>query len=414
MMKEKDFVREASRAGGAVYIVGGSVRDSLRGSSPKDRDYVVCGLSEDVFCRLFPDAFKTGRAFPVYRLSIDGESREVAFARSETKTGRGYGGFTPRFSPETTIEEDLRRRDTTMNSIARALPSGTLIDPFGGARDIEKRVIRATSEHFSDDPVRALRAARQAAQFDFSIEPGTLARMRACREEIRLEPGERLANELDAALATERPSVFFRILLDAGLLDATYPEIYALVGKSQPPEHHPEGDAFRHSMQVLDRAARLSTRNEVRFAALVHDIGKGRTPDDLLPRHIGHEKRGIEALDAFCRRIPLPNRWTACASFAIREHMRAQTLEQPAKITDLIVRLLRHPIGFDGFSAVLQADHESLPAYLEHVDRLREAIDAIDGRDAPKELAGAEIGAWVRARRIDAVRRILNRRTDHG
>ncbi|MDR1134324.1 MAG: hypothetical protein LBL05_09165, partial [Synergistaceae bacterium] len=199
-MTEREFARAVREAGGRAFIAGGWVRDRLRGVKPRDRDYVVTGLGEDVFAAVFAGAKRVGRGFPVYLLEVDGAPCEIAFARRERKTGPGYRGFEISARPDITIEEDLYRRDTTINSMAESLETGELIDPWGGARDIGRRVVRATSDHFADDPVRALRAARHSAQFGYAIEPGTVRVMEKCREELALEPGERLTNELRMAL----------------------------------------------------------------------------------------------------------------------------------------------------------------------------------------------------------------------
>lgn len=402
-MKEQEFVQRIHEAGGKAYIAGGWPRDRLRGVTAHDKDYVVSGLTEEAFCALFPDAFKAGNSFPVYRMRIDGVHCDVAFARSETKVGSGYRGFDVHFSPETTIRDDLYRRDTAINSMAVSLQTGALIDPYGGEGDIAGGIIRATSEHFVDDPVRALRAARQAAQFGFRIEAGTLAMMRACRDEIRLEPKERLLKELTLALASERPSVFFAALLSAGILDVAYPQIAALVGKAQPESYHPEGDAYTHTMMALDKAATMTQRTEVRFAVLAHDLGKGTTPEEMLPHHFGHEARGLDALRAWNREMILPRAWLACAAFAAKEHMRACTITRTGKIVDLIIRLSRHPIGFDGFTTVMLADGGYVPPYLVDYERYLDAIRSVDGRGAPPELKGPQIGVWVREQQVKAV-----------
>ena len=191
-MSEREFIDRVQSIGGRVYLVGGAVRDKLRGVRPKDRDYCITGVTEDQFVELFPNAKKVGISFPVFLMRLDEQSIEVAFARREKKSGTGYRGFTVIFDPSVSIEEDLFRRDTTINAIAIELPSGRLIDPFGGAADISAKKIRAVSEHFVDDPVRALRAARQAAEFHFEITPETLVAMNKCGAELALEPADRL------------------------------------------------------------------------------------------------------------------------------------------------------------------------------------------------------------------------------
>ncbi|MDR1885101.1 MAG: HD domain-containing protein, partial [Synergistaceae bacterium] len=363
-MNELEFALRLEGAGGRAYQVGGCVRDIIRGVRPHDMDYVVTGIAEETFLGLFPDAIPIGRGFPVYRVRLDGGRCDVAFARSETKSGTGYRGFNFRSSPDTTIEEDLGRRDTTINSMARSPLTGELVDPYGGRRDIEAGIIRATSVRFTDDPVRALRAARQSAQFGYSIDRGTLLMMGACRDELSAEPRERVVNELARALECNRPSLFFRGLAEAGIIDVAYPQIASLVGRPQPQERHPEGDVFEHTMMAVDLAASITERVEVRFAALAHDIGKALTPAEVLPRNPDHDKLGEVALREWRRTMPLPRRWVSCAKFAIREHMRVHRTADPGYITDLLVSLRSHPIGIDGFSAVILADGKDLPDFL--------------------------------------------------
>ena len=406
-MREEDFSEEITGAGGGVYIAGGWVRDAIRGAEPQDRDYVVAGITEGKFESLFPAAIRVGRRFPVYRLRVGGVVCDVAFARSEVKSGEGYRGFDISIDPSTSIREDLERRDTTINSMAVRVGSGELIDPFGGAKDIEAGVIRATSEHFRDDPVRALRAARQAAQFGYSIERGTMRMMSECRNELKGEPAERITRELSLALETERPSVYFRALLEIGLLDVTYPQLYALAGAEQDPRYHPEGDAFAHTMLVLDRTSAMSRRPEVRFAALAHDIGKGLVPIGDRPHYYDHERLGLAALADWNRRMTLPNLWRVCAEFVIKEHMRVGDISKPGKITDFLTRLRPHPIGTDGMSAVTVADAQRLPPFLRDADEYYGAMDEISGNDIPENLTGPDRGHWLRTRRIEAVTRVM-------
>lgn len=410
-MKELEFVRRVHTAGGRAAIVGGWVRDSLRGEEPKDKDYVVVGLDEPAFLSLFPEAQKVGRAFPVFLLRLDGNSSEIALARTERKTGKGYRGFVTRADGCVTLEEDLSRRDTTMNAMALELfPDGrasVLIDPFGGENDVRQGRIRAISDCFLEDPVRALRAARQAAVFGYAIESHTVELMCACREELLGEPQERIFGEFSRALAAPKPSVFFRALLDANLLDAVFPELFALIGKTQPKDFHPEGDAFAHTMTMVDIVAGRTDNIVARFAALVHDIGKGMTPIDMLPHHYGHEQRGIDALAAWDARMTLPKLWRHVAEFVIIEHMRAPRLQKPKKIAALLVALSKLPIAAREILYILEADHGGLPPYLAHYDELSEKLLAIGGNDAPETLQGKEIGMWIEARRARCVQETM-------
>ena len=406
-MTEADFVRSVRNAGARIFRVGGCVRDCFRGVRAKDVDYVLTGLAEEKFCALFPRAEKIGRSFPVYHVRVDGVRREVSFARRERKTGTGYRGFAVAFDPSVTIEEDLYRRDTTMNAMALELPTEELFDPYGGRTDIAAGVIRAVSQHFTDDPVRALRAARQAAEFGFAVEAGTLSYMRACADELRAEPTERLMAELRRALVAPRPSVFFRVLRAADLLAVTFPEIAALEGQVQPVEFHPEGDALAHTLTMADAVAEETDEVKTRFAALVHDLGKSLTPKEMLPHHYGHEKTGLTALAAWNARMTLPHDWLKAASFVIRQHMRAPRLARLGKIADLLLGVGASGLSMAEFNIIIRADHGSLPAYLAHGAAALCAMQTVTGRAAPPELTGEEIGIWLRGQRVRILKKFL-------
>ena len=399
-MTELEFAEKINSAGGTAYLVGGAVRDKIRGVTAHDKDYCVTGLDEKTFNELFPGAAKFGKSFPVYAIEINSTFCEVAFARTEKKVGTGYRGFEILFSPSVTIEEDLYRRDTTINAMAIELLSGELVDPFGGRDDVLNKKIRAVSEHFTDDPVRALRAARQAAQFGFTICAETVEAMKLCKEELAHEPTERIFAELETALKTPKPSIFFRSLERAELLDVTFPEIYNLRGKIQPTYYHPEGDAYEHSLKILDDVAEINPKPIVRFAALFHDIGKGTTTPELLPHHYKHEKRGLEVLDAMNKRMILPNEWKKIAAFVIREHMRAPRLEKAGKIVELLLKVYGLKISVKDFCDIISMDNHGLPPYLEHAQEIIDELLKVGGKDAPPELKGAEVGKWILEERI--------------
>ena len=299
-----------------------------------------------------------------------------------------------------TIEQDLYRRDTTINAMAIDILSGELIDPFGGRDDVLNKKIRAVSEHFTDDPVRALRAARQAAQFGFEICAETIAAMKLCKEELAHEPTERIFDELETALKTDKPSIFFRSLEQANLLAVTFPEIYNLRGKIQPTYFHPEGDAYEHTLQILDDVAKINSKPIIRFAAMAHDFGKGTTPQEMLPHHYKHEKRGLEVLKEMNRRMTLPSDWKKVAAFVIREHMRAPRLEKAGKIVDLLLRLHNLKIPVKDFCDIIRIDSHGLPPYLEHAQEIIDELLKIGGKNAPPELQGAKIGNWIHEERI--------------
>ena len=357
------FTLKVRACGGEAYVAGGCVRDTFLRRPCHDHDIMVTGLDVGKFEELFPEAIKTGKGFPVYRLDliIDGvEERqvEVALARKERKAGTGHNGFEVFFDKSVTLEEDLIRRDTTMNAMVVRLWDDKLIDLFGGQKDIRKKVIRAVSGHFTDDPIRALRAARQAAQFGFTIEAGTRSMMHGMLGEIQAEPKERIVGEFVKALGANRPSVFFRELRAAGLL-GVFPHVAALVGKTQPLEWHTEGDAFEHTMMVLDEVATHTDDLLARFCALAHDFGKGQTADDMLPKHIGHDKRG----GSICREElwkEIPSRWRKVAAVVCEEHMRVKSVRKPAKIVEMAECLKKTNVPFNVFKAVCDADSANL------------------------------------------------------
>lgn len=406
-MREEEFVKAVEGAGGTVYLVGGWVRDHLRGATPRDKDFVITGLEREAFAELFPAASLIGHAFPVYLVDIDGVRSEVSFARRERKSGHGYRGFAVDFGAEVTIEDDLFRRDTRINSMAYRLPAMELIDPYGGRSDLAHCVIRATSHHFSEDPVRALRAARQAAELGFVIEDGTRTLMADCATELEEEPTERIVHELSRALAAPQPSLFFEALAHASLLESVFPEIFALKGKTQPPQYHPEGDAYCHTMQIVDVVARKTQTIEARFAALVHDIGKGQTPEEMLPHHYGHEQRGLLVLDAWNRRMTLPKSWLMAAHFVIKEHMRAPLLKKTGKIADLLLAVEKSGLSFADFRRIICADHGTLPYHLVHGEELLRKMLQVRGTEAPPELRGADVGKWLREERVRRLAQLL-------
>lgn len=400
MMTELEFARKIESLGGVLYIVGGWVRDIIRGAIPKDKDYVICHLAENIFKENFPRAKKVGNSFPVYLMKIENKDCEVAFARKERKIGQGYTGFAVDYEDNVTIEEDLYRRDTTMNSIAYKVLDESIIDPYNGKTDIYNKCIKAVSKHFREDPVRALRVARQACELDFVIDKNTLVLMNDCKDELSGEPQERIFNELKRALNTDRPSIFFRNLVYADLLDILFPEIHALIGKTQPEAFHPEGDAFEHTMEIVDIVASLTDDVAVRFAGLVHDLGKGVTPEEMLPHHYGHEQKGLEVLLAWNKRMTLPRKWLQGGLFVIKEHMRAARLGKVGKIVDFLLSVEKNPLGFEGFNCVILADSKTLPYYLADYHSYLKKLHSISIKDCPKNLQGKAISQWIRNEQV--------------
>lgn len=291
-----------------VYLVGGAVRDALLGIEVYDRDWVVVGATAQ---QMLEQGFEqVGKDFPVFLHPKTKE--EYALARTERKQGVGYHGFAVFAEPSVTLEEDLIRRDLTINAMAQT-PAGEMIDPYGGQQDLQNRVLRHVSQAFSEDPLRVLRVARFAAKlspFGFRLAPETkalMAQMVASGEVAELTP-ERVWQEIVKVLNSAKPSAFFEVLDSVGATEVLFPELNALHGVEQPEQHHPEGDAWIHTMMVLDSAGRLSSDLSVRFAALMHDLGKGLTPKELWPKHHGHEAAGLPLVKALCARFRVPKK----------------------------------------------------------------------------------------------------------
>jgi tRNA nucleotidyltransferase (CCA-adding enzyme) len=311
-----------------VFVVGGAVRDALMGERVNDRDWVVVGSTPEAMSA--QGFLPVGKDFPVF---LHPKSREeYALARTERKTARGYKGFAVQADPSVTLEEDLARRDLTVNAmavpeaLAHALPStwtGQIVDPYGGQRDLQAKVLRHVTHAFAEDPVRILRVARFAARFaDFSVADETMALMRQMVEDGEVDHlvPERVWQELARGLMSAQPSRMFEVLRACGALKVLLPELDRLWGVPQRAEYHPEVDTGVHMMMVMDMAARLNTPLSVRVACLMHDLGKGTTPADVLPRHIGHEGRSVKLLQKVCERLRVPTEGKELAEVVAREH----------------------------------------------------------------------------------------------
>jgi tRNA nucleotidyltransferase (CCA-adding enzyme) len=301
-----------------TYLVGGAVRDALLGYPGADRDWVVVGSTPEA---LVAQGFvPVGRDFPVF---LHPDTREeYALARTERKTARGYHGFAVHAAPDVTLEQDLARRDLTINAIAQDA-QGHRIDPYGGERDIEAKVLRHVTDAFREDPVRILRLARFAARFpDFTVAPETVTLMREMVEngEVDALVSERVWQELSRGLMATRPSRMLQVLRDCGALERLLPEVDKLYGVPQRAEYHPEIDTGIHLEMVLDASARVNAPLDVRFACLCHDLGKGTTPADVLPRHIGHEQRSEKLTRSVCTRWRVPVECKELAELVAREH----------------------------------------------------------------------------------------------
>jgi len=348
-----------------TYIVGGAVRDRLLGWPVTDRDYMVVGATPAQMVALGYQP--VGKDFPVF-LHPDTHA-EYALARTERKSGHGYKGFTVHAAPDVTLEEDLSRRDLTINAIAED-ETGALIDPYGGQRDLAAKTFRHVSAAFAEDPVRILRVARFAARFtDFTVAPETLVLMRqmVANGEVDALVSERVWQEIARGLMEAQPSRMFALLRDCGALARLLPEIDRLFGVPQPPEHHPEIDTGVHVMLVVDWAAQQGYSLPVRFAALTHDLGKGVTPPELWPKHHGHEAKSVELVRALSERIRVPADCRDLALAVARDHGNAhRALElRAATVVELLERVdaFRRPERFAEFLQACESDFRGRPGY---------------------------------------------------
>ncbi|MGF6816243.1 tRNA nucleotidyltransferase (CCA-adding enzyme) [Paraburkholderia atlantica] len=407
-----------------IYAVGGAVRDELLGVPVQDRDYVVVGATPE---QMVAQGYRpVGKDFPVFLHPQTHE--EYALARTERKTAAGYHGFQFFYAPDVTLEEDLARRDLTINAMAREVrPDGELtgpvIDPFNGQADLQARLFRHVSDAFLEDPVRILRIARFAARFvDFTVAPETLALMREMVADGEADAlvAERVWQEVSRGLMEKKPSRMFDVLRDCGALARILPEIDALFGVPQRADYHPEVDTGVHVMMVLDHAAQQGYTLPVRFAALTHDLGKATTPEEQLPRHIGHEGRSVDLLKPLCERLRVPNECRDLAVLVAREHGNIHRVMEmgAAALVRLLERsdAIRKPARF---AEALQACESDARGRLglemseyPQAERLRVALVAARGVDAgavAKRLADAPAGIKdaVHEERVRAVEAAL-------
>lgn len=415
----KSIAKKIEQAGGKLYLVGGAVRDKLLGKETHDEDYCVTGITAEEFQKLFPEAHIRGKAFAVF----DIHGKEFAMARTETKQGIGHKEFEITTNPQITIEQDLARRDITINAIAEHVLTGEIIDPFNGQKDLKNKIIKATTEHFKEDPLRVYRVARFAAQLGFKVEEQTIKQMNQLKSELDSLSKERVFTELSKSLNTKQPSIFFNVLRKADVLDIYFKEIKDLIGAEQPPEHHPEGDAYNHTMLVLDMTADLTQKYEenrkleIRFAALVHDFGKGITPKEQYPHHYGHENSGVELVDKFGNNIKAPNNWIRCGKTSCKEHMRGGIFYKmkPSKKVEFIERVDKSLLGLDGLQIVVISDKTSGGRQMDKEDISFEEIgkkclNEINGEYIQKKYGlepGIEFGNKLHEERIKWMREYL-------
>src|SRR6185369_10193366 len=401
-----------------IYVVGGAVRDELLGRPHADRDYVVVGATPEA---MLAKGFRpVGKDFPVFLHPQSHE--EYALARTERKSGHGYHGFTFHAAPDVTLEDDLARRDLTINAMARA-EDGRLIDPYRGQDDLLSKTLRHVGPSFAEDPVRILRLARFAARFtDFTVAPETLDLMRGMvtSGEVNHLVAERVWQELAKGLMEDKPSRMFEVLRACGALARLLPEVDALFGVPQRADYHPEVDTGIHTMMVIDQSARYALPLAGRFAALTHDLGKALTPADILPRHIGHEGRSVELVEVVTARLRVPNDCRDLALLMAQYHgnihratdLKASTVVGLLEKTDA----LRRPDRFRLLLAACRCDYTGRLGWedrpYDSPQRLEAALAAVNAVAAGEIAAActdkASIPERIHAARVNAVKLALN------
>lgn len=403
-----------------IYLVGGAVRDKLLKLPVIEQDWVVIGETPE---SMLKQGFRpVGKDFPVFLHPQSHE--EYALARTERKTTHGYKGFSVHAAPDVSLEDDLIRRDLTINAMAMT-PEGQLIDPYGGQQDLQQRLFRHVSPAFCEDPVRILRVARFAARyrhlgFKIADETRTLMQSMVSTGEVDYLVPERVWSELFKALNESSPAAFFYTLKDCGALAKIFPELDNLFGIPQPAQHHPEIDTGVHSLMSLEQAALLSSSPEVRFAALVHDLGKAVSPKDKLPHHYRHETNGLPILDALCQRLRVPNTFKALAQQVMQYHTHCHQAAQlrAATLTDTLAALgaFKATNTLNAFLSACEADARGRTGF-EHCDYPQADIFRLAAKAASTvdtssvltgKLQGAQIGAAIRQLRIRAVADVIS------
>ena len=399
-----------------IYLVGGAVRDVLLGLQAKEQDWVVVGSTPG---EMLDKGFKqVGASFPVFLHPKNGE--EYALARTEKKQGHGYHGFNVDFHPGVTLEEDLQRRDLTINAIARD-EDGSLVDPYGGQRDLEQKVLRHVSDAFVEDPLRVLRVARFAARFagfGFRVHESTMALMQEITRSGELQhlATERIWREVELAMKTEKPSVFVSVLRECGALEVLLPEVNRLFGVPQPEKYHPEVDTGVHLLMALDVAADMSKgAANVVFAVLLHDLGKGITPQQEWPSHRGHESGGLPLVDDVCGRLKVPNAVHDLSRKVCLLHLRCHRMLEvrPVSALRLLEKLdvFRQPGILPDFVLACEADYRGRKGLQdrpypqgEYLQEVYRAAANIRARDLDLTgISGPEVGERLRQARVDAI-----------
>ena len=401
-----------------IYLVGGAVRDQLLKIPVKEKDWLVVGATPQ---EMISQGYRqVGKDFPVFIHPESGE--EYALSRTERKSGHGYKGFDFYSAPDVSVEQDLLRRDLTINAIAQDVESGQIIDPYHGQRDLEQRILRHVSGAFVEDPLRVLRVARFTAQlhsFDFKIAEETKQLMlKIVRDaEMQYLVAERVWQELEKSLATSAPEQFIKVLRDCGALAELFPELDRLFGVPNPAYWHPEVDTGVHTMMALQKAAELTEDKAIRFATLVHDFGKGLTPMSMWPSHIGHGERGLASIKDFCKRYPVPTQYSDLALLVSRVHIQCHKCEELSAIELLTILeqadVFRRPERFEKLLCACHADANGRTGHenddytqREFLKKVFEAAKKASVKNA--DLSGKEFGEALRLERLKAVEEFLS------
>lgn len=395
-----------------IYQVGGSIRDKLLGLKIKDRDWVIVGSTPEEMTSL---GYKpVGKDFPVF-LHPD-THEEYAMARTERKSGPGYKGFSFNTSPDVSLEQDLSRRDLTINAIAED-NAGNIIDPFNGREDLKLGIPRHISPAFSEDPLRVLRTARFASRFNFKIAPETLDLMQDISDsgELKTLVPERVWTELEKSLTYNYAHRFFEVLKECNALEQLFPEIQALYGVPQPEIHHPEIDTGIHTMMVLQQAVKFTDDTQIRFAALVHDLGKATTSKDILPKHKGHEERGAKIVKKLCNRLKIPNKYRDLAILVCRYHFICHTVDElrPDTVINKLEAMdaFRRPERFQQFLIACEADargrtgfeEKSYPQASKFMKYFELARDIDTSHLETSNIKGKEIAVEIHQLRVNSI-----------
>lgn len=417
-MNDIEIAEKIANAGGRAYLVGGCVRDVFLNKEPHDKDYCITGLTEEKVHELFPEARVQGKGFPVFIIN----GSEYALARKERKTGEKHTDFEFDTSTDITIVDDLKRRDLTINSMAVDVLTKEIIDPYNGREDIKNKIIRMTSDAFEEDPLRVYRVARFASQLGFNVDEKTLEKMQSMKQSLNNLSVERVFVEFRKALNLNNPTIFFEVLRKCDCLDVHFPEIANLIGVEQPIKYHPEGDAYVHSLEVLDRVSKKTDDELTRFGGLVHDLGKAATPRELWPHHYNHDEEGQTLVKKFCYRLKMPLSFWRAGRVACREHMKAGNYNKlrPGSKVDLIERVERAKfLTLEGLETIANSDSRNGDKvhFAEVGHKIMDDISFTEEDRAKVKINSkedyAKIREYIRNKRIKYLRELEIENHDH-